>query len=51
MTRGSKAKRKTARAEAQDEARAETGEPLASRLRLFALRYARARMASEEAGR
>ncbi len=36
---------------AQDEARAETGEPLASRLRLFALRYARARMASEEAGR
>ena len=28
---------------AQDEARAETGEPLASRLRLFALRHAQVR--------
>ena len=36
---------------AEDEARGETGEPLASRLRLFALRYARARTASDDAGR
>ncbi len=36
---------------AQDEARAETGEPLASRLRLFALAYARARTGSDDAGR
>ncbi len=36
---------------AQDEARAETGEPLASRLRVFALRYALARTGSALAGR
>jgi len=36
---------------AQDAARAETGEPLASRLRLFALAYAVARSAPEAAGR
>lgn len=36
---------------AQDEARGETGEPLASRLRLFALRYALARAGSAETGR
>ena len=36
---------------AQDEARAETGQPLASRLRLFALAYARARTGSDSAGR
>jgi predicted DNA-binding ribbon-helix-helix protein len=36
---------------AEDEARAETGEPLASRLRLFALRYALARAGSDVTGR
>lgn len=36
---------------AQDELRAETGQPLASRLRLFALDYALARAGSAEAGR
>jgi predicted DNA-binding ribbon-helix-helix protein len=35
----------------QDAARAETGEPLASQLRLFALRYALARAGSAAAGR
>ena len=35
----------------QDAARAEAGEPLASQLRLFALRYALARAGSAAAGR
>lgn len=36
---------------AEDEARGETGQPLASRLRLFALAYARARSGSAVVGR